>query len=134
MLGSNLVLTGLTRLGGPIAGNFRRIVQLQKQQDQTTATSSFTTSSTSLLSSSLPSPGSLDTSIRRTMSLGSMKRVASGNSLNRVRSATDLDAISAATTTTTTSRAFPSMEKRGVDCGVVPPKDFSFEIFRFKKL
>lgn len=34
---------------------------------------------------------SLDTSMRRSVSLGSMKRVASGNSLNRTRSATDLN-------------------------------------------
>lgn len=39
---------------------------------------------------SLASLASLDTSMKRSASLGSMKRVASGNSLSRVRSATDL--------------------------------------------
>ena len=50
-------------------------------------------------SSSMP----LDTSIRRTVSLGSMKRVASGNSLNRVRSATDLKSMSSSTDATSSS-------------------------------
>ena len=54
-------------------------------------------------SSSSSSTMPLDTSIRRTVSLGSMKRVASGNSLNRVRSATDLKSMSSSTDATSPS-------------------------------
>lgn len=55
----------------------------------------------------------LDTSIRRSVSLGSMKRVASGNSLNRVRSALDLQKSGNANGTTNNATPAPSSDKNG---------------------